>query len=174
MTGAPHLVRVGIRLSERVLSEYPDQGGELASASSAIGKGYETMGDVEAALSSYRRAWEFERARPTWISDARLNLALLIVNSEKRDCAAEAIQAIAPRYAGEDNAWPLIRAQKSFVRASIAAWRGDALEAARHAEEGLAAAGIATAFPRHPGVGVVGPPHTTLVTRLKDLASLAL
>lgn len=171
-TGEPRRVRAGIALTERMLCEFPDARTEIAMCWCQIGDGLIALGEQRRALDAYQRAWEFEINYPNALTSARYYLAVWIARLDLQERAAEAAR-IADEKCSAEQMFPIVAAQKSFVRAKLAHWRGDNAGALVHARKGLAAARLAKSPLRyHPGVGLVDP-NDQLIGELEELARQA-
>jgi tetratricopeptide (TPR) repeat protein len=171
VTRRTDLTRIGIRLTHRVLAEYADERGQISPCLCALGNAHEQLGDFEEAISFYRKAWTFERDYPNTTTQARLNLAMLIIRLGRKADADEALEAIQPQYHGGTELLVRDVMLKSLVRASVAAWRGDAIAAAEHAKMGLeAAARTRSPLRYHPTLGLVTSEDAAEVEALKRLA----
>jgi tetratricopeptide (TPR) repeat protein len=172
-TRQPALLRVGMELTQRVLDQHSDSRGEISQCHHTLGNAHESLGEYDRAIECYRKAWAYERKFPSSISGARGDLAMLIVKLGLRQDADEALAAIEPRYPGEDDIWPIVVMRKSFVRASVASWRGNAEQAAEHARVGLRAAAITRSPLRyHPTLGLAGKDNDSELAALKRFAGM--
>lgn len=170
MSGDENCVRIGMGLTERVLAEFPDCRTETSSCLHALGTAYERQGAFESAIKLYRQAWAFEREFCGVRTLASLDLAMLIVRTNRR---ADADEAITATEADISDFFPFIVMQKCLVRATVAWWHGDHNTAAEHARKGLLAAAATHAPTRHqPNLGVVSEGSTPHVAELRRLAAL--
>lgn len=170
-TRVPELMRIGMRLTLRVLAEYADAKFEISQCHHTLGRAYERLGELESAISSYRKAWEYEKSFPTCITGARLELAKLLVLLGRKADADKALAAIDSGSTGLADFFPRALMTESLVRACVASWRGDPLAASTHARTGLEAAEKTRSPMRyHPNLGLSTSEDAAIIEALKRLA----
>lgn len=155
----------------KLLEEYFALGEHFDRAQAYVdqARAFLTLGDVDRALESYERALAREREYPSLLTQAYLELPLLIAMMERREKYSLAIQLL-----DNNRSQPLFPADRFKWHAAyalITAATGDDGSARSYAKAALLdAASTDSGLRYHPQLGLVGSEHADLCLRLTALA----
>lgn len=158
------------RVALRLLDEYfaLEPGVDEAQAHMDAAAAYRALGNIDGAIIAMEAALSREAARPGVITQAWLDLPVLIVMQNKADLYGRALDLV--DLPGRTLAFPVDHFRRHAVLALIAAGIGRKEDAAAEAETALAWADVrASAFGRHPTAGLVDDRHGALKRRLERL-----
>ena len=164
-TGDRANVESALRLLDQLLREFPEPS-QVACALWQRARCKELLGDISAAIESFRKALDAERQFPNARTGATLDLAWLIATRELRDLYDEALALVDSHR--PSIAFPVDSFRAASIRALIALDRGDKPTASR-----LAAIALESADRKHSGlryhktVGLVGSSYENVVEKMR-------
>jgi hypothetical protein len=158
--------RVALRLLDEYFALAPAM--DEAQAHMDAASAYRALGNIDAAIIAMEAALSRESARPSVITQAWLELPVLIVLQNKADLYERALELV--DMPGRTPSFPVDHFRRHGVMALVAAGSGRREEATAEAETALAWADVrASAFGRHPGAGLVDGRQAALRGRLERL-----
>jgi tetratricopeptide (TPR) repeat protein len=160
-TKQPRLIRVALRLLERLFAEYPDPS-QLAAGHLHAAECYEKLGDFPRATEQFRRALEAQALPQAPDVGVTLAFPWFVARHGLSDLYDEALRTLNKA----DVVFPVQIFREAAVRAIVADDRGDQPSAAQHARRALDAAGLKRSPFGHPSVGLVGPEYREVFERL--------
>jgi tetratricopeptide (TPR) repeat protein len=129
----------------------------------------EQLGDKTAAVIAYREALEAQRRKPSVLTNAHLEFALLVALTPFPGCYDEALSVLTEFRSGWS--FPFEVFNEAAARSLIARAKGNSEEASRQANAAIeAAAREHSGFSRHPQAGLVANVQPGLMERLRRLA----
>lgn len=158
------------RVALRLLDEYfaLEPGVDEAQAHMDAAAAYRSLGNIDAAVIAMEAALSRETARPGVITQAWLELPVLIVLQNKAELYGRALDLL--DLPGRSLTFPVDHFRRHGVLALVAASIGRREDAVAEAETALAWADVrASAFGRHPTLGLVDDRQSLLKARLERL-----
>jgi tetratricopeptide (TPR) repeat protein len=157
-----------LELVEVLTCEFP-HAFELAVALQIRAECLESLGQVDAAIDSYRQSLQAQRQFRNVQTTAHLRFAWLVATMPRPQLYDEALKVLGEFDRHE--ILPIAQYRFAGAYALMLAASGDVSEAQRWAERALEAAGSTTSGLRyHPGLGLVTNPDTETHARLLRLA----
>lgn len=158
------------RVALRLLDEYfaLEPGVDEAQAHMDAASAYRALGNIEAAIIAMEAALSRETAKPGVITQAWLELPVLIVLQNRAELYGRALDLV--DLPGRALSFPVDHFRRHGVLALVAAGIGRRMDAVAEAETALAWADVrASAFGRHPNTGLVDERQAPLRRRLEKL-----
>ena len=169
--GDAPLARAGLALCAEVLERFPDQRSEHAACWRHTADAHRALGDAHEELACLRRGVACERAFPNATAGNALALALWLARFGAPSDAPEIEAALALDTDHGARLFPRAAFELEFVRAVLAAWRGDSA-AADHASRAFAAARRTTSWLwRHATLGLVRSVPADMDARLRAIVA---
>jgi tetratricopeptide (TPR) repeat protein len=143
----------------------------VPSAYCARAEAYMSLGLINEAVTAYQSALEWENGHPNFITNARINLPILIVENRLEAEYDNALCVLTDRFKASDHSWPSMRYYWNGCCALITYERGQKSEAREFAERALrAAAETESPFRYHRSMGLVTNAADDFGQRLKRIA----
>lgn len=158
------------RVALRLLDEYfaLEPGIDEAQAHMDAAAAYKALGNIDAAIIAMEAALSRETAKPGVITQAWLELPVLIVLQNKAELYGRALDLL--ELPGRSLTFPVDHFRKHGVLALVASGIGRRADATAEAETALAWADVrASAFGRYPNLGLVDDRQGPLKRRLERL-----
>jgi tetratricopeptide (TPR) repeat protein len=169
--GTEQATRAAIGLLELLLAKYPEQS-EIAGACLCMGECCEALGQLDEAISWYRKALEQQRIFPNLQTNAQLYFAMLVAEEQKRDKYDEAISFLGEWSSLDD--FPVMVFQECCARALIHFDKEEKTQAREWARRALEAAEKThSGYRYHPRLGLVGEKSEGLVKRMQSIINPA-
>lgn len=158
-----------LQLLERMLVEYPDDH-FIALAHSQRADILLRLEKIEEAIVAYRQAMEAQRAKPNVHTNAYLEFAWLVANTNRVSLFDEALNML--EEFGGDEAFPVLIFKYFGALAIIQATNGNLSAASGHAKKALAAMKEKeSGFRNHPNIGLVRDVEPNILDRLNNIAA---
>ena len=165
------LARVHPRVSLELLRRYFELGEDfdIAQAYCHRADAQLALRDIEGALQSYEAALQREEAFPRLLTEAYIELPLLIVHEKLSNRYEQALELL-HKHRGR-LMFPVDVFRWNGILAVLLSETGQPARAAEAANEALKAAGLThSGFSRHAKVGLVGPGNADLLKRVQAIA----
>lgn len=168
-TGDPHLVEAALELLDLVLAEWPEPS-ELASRYSQKASCFKRLGNIDSAVTNFRRAIEAEVKSPNFGATARIEFMWFIAINKLVSLYPEALSLQAPSSDGPQ--FPIDDFRAYGAKALMFEAQGERANAARSAQHALEAASHKeSGFRYHTDLGLVGAEHAEVIGQLRRLAA---
>jgi len=168
--GLEPLIRAALELLDQLLTQYPEETSQLASAYYQRGDCFANLGEHDAAIEAYQKALETQRAHPHSLTPVHSAFAELVVTLNRRELFPEVLKALDEF--GHVDAFPIDIYRSEAARALIAADARDLTAARAHAARALAAAAATeSGFRFHKKLGLVGFVDPKIGDRLRALSA---
>jgi tetratricopeptide (TPR) repeat protein len=164
------LVRPALDLLDMLISEWPEETSQIASAYQHRAECLLALNRIEEAVNDFRMAFEWQRKMPGWKTDAHLDFAWMVATRRLTDLFDESL-AVLDEFGGHE-IFPIQKYRSAAACALIADQRGDSEKAAGFARIALEEAKKThTGFRYHPSLCLVGtPPDEQTHEQIKVLA----
>ncbi|TWU19111.1 hypothetical protein Poly21_12820 [Allorhodopirellula heiligendammensis] len=167
---AANLPFCAVELLDQLFAEFPHDS-QLAQAHLQYADCMLALDRIDDAITAYRRAFDAEQAYPNSRSQLWLDFPWLIVTRGLSDLYHEV--DIYLDWGGRSTTFPVEEFRMHTILAFLADANGDSTSSRTNAEAAIAAAAKEhSGFVRHPTVGLVGAPDTTVLSRLQGLAGV--
>lgn len=165
-----NLTQVAAELLDQLIANFPDPS-QLAQAHLQYAECMLASDRVDDAVIAYRRAFDAEQAYPNSRSQLWLDFPWLIVTRGLTHLFSEIDTFL--DWGDRTTTFPVEEFRLNTILAFVADGNGDADASRVHAQAALSAAAKKhSGFSRHPTVGLLGTPDTTVLTRLQGLAGV--
>jgi len=169
-TGVPQLIKAALGLLDLVLAEWPEPS-QLACLFHQKATCCRRLGDVDAAVKSFRKALETEERYRGYQTRARIDFVWLIATNKLESLYSEALSL----WESPPDAWylPIDQFQRCGAMALILEAQGQRTEAAHYAQYALEAASQQESGLRyHKDLGLVGTEHAAIIEHIRRLAAI--
>jgi len=126
------LLEVAETLLNKMLTEYPEDNFNKASALHTLGDIYKLKKDYKRAIEYYKQALDFEKIYPNVRTQAYLNYSELIVKTGNFELFGEVESLLLERYAG--SLFPIVKYKLNSILSIFNKYKGRQDEAKRFAE----------------------------------------
>ena len=160
---------VALCLIEEYFASYEDF--VVPSAFCTRAEAYISLGKIDEAIIAYKSALDWEMLHPRFLSNARIDLPVLIANNRRVNEYDYAMEILTERFKSSDHHWPSMRYFWNGSCALITYERGESSEAREFAERALrAAAETESPFRYHRSMGLVRNTSDDFGQRVKRIA----
>lgn len=128
---------------------------------------YATLGNIESAARSYEDALLREESFPNYLTPARFEFPLFIAQHKLSNRYKEALSLI--EKSRTEAVFPIDKFRNASAEAFISEYLDLKKRARASAQSALKAADMGSPFPRHRGLGLVGPEHDELKGQLREI-----
>lgn len=164
------LVRVALRLLERLLADFPEPF-QLAASYQQAAQCHEHFGELEQAIRYFRLALDAVRRHRGLDAGTALEFPWFIIEHRLIDLYDEAIITLGS-VQDAHLVWPVAVFKMAAIRAMVANARGDHQSAAARAREALDAAHLEKSpFRYHRELGLVGEKYRRMIDLLTRMAA---
>ena len=159
-----------IELLDQLFADFPHDS-QLAQAHLQYAVCMLALDRIDDAIAAYRLAFNAEQAYPNSRSQLWLDFPWLIVTRGLSDLYGEVDTYL--DWGERSTTFPVEEFRMNTILAFLADANGDPTSSRTHAQTAIAAAAKEhSGFVRHPTVGLVGLPDTTVLNRLQELAGV--
>jgi tetratricopeptide (TPR) repeat protein len=160
---------VALGLIDEYFESYEDF--VVPSAYCTRAEAYISLNHIDLAITSYKNALQWEATHPNYLTNARIDLPILIADKKIEDEYDYALEILTERFKSSDHLWPSMRYFWNGCYALISYERGELSEAREFAERALrAAAETESPFRYHRSMGLVKDTSDDFGQRVKRIA----
>ena len=143
----------------------------VPSALCTRAEAYISLGRIEEAINAYKDALDWELMHPNFITNARIDLPILVVKRRLQTEYDYALGILTQRFKSSDHLWPKMRYYWNGCCSLIALERSQKSEAREFAERALRAAEeTESPFRHHRPIGLVKDTSDDFGQRIKRIA----
>ncbi|MDK9702842.1 MAG: hypothetical protein OEL20_06845 [Sulfuritalea sp.] len=166
--GTASAIAGAIELLEQILIQWSSEA-ELAAVYQQYGQCQLLTGKPNGAISSFRKAFEAQRAKPGSKTTTHLDFGWLCITQPIPELHKEVLGVLDEfQY---PQSFPIHTFKDAAIRAIIHSSEKESEIARMHAERALSAIGGRSIFKRHAGIGLVGQVDPSIEKKLRAIAA---